>query len=305
MEWNKMKHKLLKVAIASLGIASAMSFITNSTHVQATTWYSRKAPYFVTRRVKLKRNMVFHRVKVAKDSAHDTFVSSKKIKKGAIIKVRKGGASWDWIVSGHGMKNSNHYFWVTLNHSSNWFTTQLKKKMNSKVDESIFGSNPNLFYKQGMFYNYGVRLDSVSRVNITRGHENTFDGFFTEHYIMFKATLMNFTKQPINVKAYLQKHVRIEDNSGQTYPVTNYLHNNDELENWSNTESAGYWEIWRDNFDSIIHPGGYKTKKIILFGGIWVPSQNDFNKQFKITFLDDSGSPVGSEYFATGRQVIL
>ena len=53
------------------------------------------------------------------------------------------------------------------------------------------------------------------------------------------------------------------------------------------------------------HPGGYKTKKIILFGGIWVPSQNDFNKQFKITFLDDSGSPVGSEYFATGQQVIL
>ncbi|QLK33399.1 hypothetical protein [Lactobacillus crispatus] len=117
-----MKHRFLKIALASVMLAGGVGTATtiNTQSVQATQWYIHHSPYFVTHKVRLIKNITLEKFKFGKHTYQDSIVAIKHLKKGSIVKVKKGGATYPWFVTGHGMKCTSHYAWTVL-HQKNWF----------------------------------------------------------------------------------------------------------------------------------------------------------------------------------------
>ena len=127
------KKIIKKLALISAGLM--LTGTVTAQPVQATKWYVKHSPYFLTHKVKLTKNVTFKKFKFAKYSYEDYIVATKRLKKGSIIKVRKGGASYPWFVTGHGMRYTKHYGWTYLNEHSNWFTTKIKSKKVHKINK--------------------------------------------------------------------------------------------------------------------------------------------------------------------------
>ncbi|MBW1606343.1 hypothetical protein [Lactobacillus sp. Sy-1] len=73
-----------------------------------------------SRTVTVKKRVTAYKVKVASVGFKDHFVAKKVIKAGTKIKAQNGGASWYWIVKGHGMHNNANHFWVININNSKW-----------------------------------------------------------------------------------------------------------------------------------------------------------------------------------------
>ncbi|KRM67572.1 hypothetical protein FD06_GL000723 [Apilactobacillus ozensis DSM 23829 = JCM 17196] len=51
-----------------------------------------------------------------------TILKTKLLRKGSIIKVQNGGASWGWIITGNGFKHSHKSFWeMSKQLNTKWF----------------------------------------------------------------------------------------------------------------------------------------------------------------------------------------
>jgi len=123
------KYRNLAITLLVFILATGVSSITTAHPTYAVRWYVRHSPFFLTHKVRLTRNVTFKEFKHGDITADDYLVATKRLKKGTIIKVKKGGANYAWIVSGHGMKNKiRESFWMYSNPSSKWFTTNLHKR---------------------------------------------------------------------------------------------------------------------------------------------------------------------------------
>lgn len=82
-----MNKKLTKnLALISAGLMLTGTVATTTVQpVQATRWYVKHSPYFLTHQVKLTRNVTFKKFKFAKFSYEDYIVATKHLKKGSIV----------------------------------------------------------------------------------------------------------------------------------------------------------------------------------------------------------------------------
>lgn len=125
-----MKKHFILTALSAIILSTSVDAVATqqAQPVQATTWYVHHYPYFVTHKVRLTKNVTFKKFRFVIPDYKSYVAATKHLKKGSIVKVRKGGASYPWFVTGHGMKYTSHYGWTVLN-QKNWFTTNLKTKV--------------------------------------------------------------------------------------------------------------------------------------------------------------------------------
>lgn len=116
-----MKHRFLisaTIAVSLFGFSTVAT--TQSQPVQAARWYVRHSPFFLSHKVKLTKRVAFKKIKSNGYTYKDRIVGTKRLKKGSVITIKKGGASYPWFVKGHGMKYGRHTFWTTYQ-KGKWF----------------------------------------------------------------------------------------------------------------------------------------------------------------------------------------
>lgn len=117
-----MKNKVIKkLAVISSGLMLCGCLTASApTTVKATNWYVKHEPYFLTHKVKLTKRVAFKKFKFGKHTYQDHPVATKYLKKETVIRLRKGGASYYWFATGHGMKYTKYYCWTTFQRGK-WF----------------------------------------------------------------------------------------------------------------------------------------------------------------------------------------
>ena len=114
-----MKNKFI-LALSAIILATGIS-VTTTQPVQATTWYINHCPYFVTHKARLNRNVTFYKLHLTKVTYKNRIIGRKKLKKGSIINIKKGGATYPWFITGHGMTENRYHSWLGPKGQS-WFT---------------------------------------------------------------------------------------------------------------------------------------------------------------------------------------
>ncbi|MFC6179927.1 hypothetical protein [Lactiplantibacillus daowaiensis] len=71
-------------------------------------------------KVRIRKGTWAHQVKVMTPAYKDHYVAKVYLKPGTTIYAINGGASWHWVVKGHGLTTNSHYFWVTTRTNSQW-----------------------------------------------------------------------------------------------------------------------------------------------------------------------------------------
>lgn len=97
----------------------------NNINVNAKTSNNLNWTNTSTLKAKVNRNGI--KAKLVTIKGHDwadntKIVKTKYLRKGQIINLQNGGASWSWILSGKHFKNIKNRFWVIIKPSNNkWF----------------------------------------------------------------------------------------------------------------------------------------------------------------------------------------
>ena len=224
-----MNKKVTKIALISMSLLALSTSVgtvaTQQTQpVQATTWYVHHYPYFVTHKVRLTKNVTFQKIYLANKTYEDRVVGTKYLKKGSIIKVRKGGATFPWFVSGHGMTNTKYHGWTVL-HQKNWFTTNLKAKPARKKIKATNSSDPTYetylkspeykkfkqvtskyFFKSEI--SKGAALN-IPNVGVLRLQEIDHLG----GQLDLRAYFINFSDKTVDLDQFINEHLHFVDKS--------------------------------------------------------------------------------------------
>ena len=217
------KKIIKKLALISAGLMlTGTVTATTAQPVQATKWYVKHSPYFLTHKVKLTKNVTFKKFKFAKYSYEDYIVATKRLKKGSIIKVRKGGASYPWFVTGHGMRYTKHYGWTYLNEHSNWFTTKIKSKKVHKINKKTkVKSDSNSRFLNTPQYNklvkktfFKAEMDKGAALNIPNVGMLRLKGISTGvKQLELSGYFINASNKTIDVGQFLNDHFGFFDES--------------------------------------------------------------------------------------------
>lgn len=109
----------MKKYLLSITVALALLIIPFSANAKPKNMYSSYYNHYHT--VKLTKRVGFSKIKVVYPMYKSQRVAVKWLNKGTKVKVRNGGASWQWFAKGHGMKNTSKYFWEIGIPNTNWF----------------------------------------------------------------------------------------------------------------------------------------------------------------------------------------
>ncbi|HIW71789.1 MAG TPA: hypothetical protein H9875_04090 [Candidatus Levilactobacillus faecigallinarum] len=104
-----------------IGFMSVLSLGLGVQSAQASTIPAATSPYWWSyRQVTVRRGTWAHHIKSVFPACNNYVDQKKYLKPGTKLRVRNGGASWHWVVTGAGLQNGRN-FWVVNRSSTTWF----------------------------------------------------------------------------------------------------------------------------------------------------------------------------------------
>lgn len=119
----KMRINKTLLGLVSLMLSMGTLALAQPSTVNAASLPAGNSRYWYHfHRVRIRKGTWAYKVKVMTPAYKDHFVAKVYLKPGTTIEAINGGASWHWVVKGHGLTTNQHYFWVTNRLNSRWLT---------------------------------------------------------------------------------------------------------------------------------------------------------------------------------------
>lgn len=150
------------LALGTVAIESTSKTVNALPSVNTDYW-------FKPRKMITTKNQQLLLINGNKAGYQQTAVKKKTLKKGSLVTVKQS-ASWPWIFSGNipgiGSNIKNGYFWVNMNHSTNW----LKKysKQSPKVIKPVNYKSYSYWFKKDDWLSKPRKVELTKNIKIRK-----------------------------------------------------------------------------------------------------------------------------------------